>query len=401
MPVNTPGSRMRALSQGSGCELGPRPGCPGRPRRTRRSSSAGRVGAARVHAERRRASGAPVAAEQARRHEERERVDEAGARAAPAASSAPPSTQERGDLARAQQPRAPRPGDPAVSASTPGGGGGAPPARRAGRARPPRPRQPAAAASRPRRSKTTRSGCRSGGRLDVAAPCSSGSSASAVPLPTATASIHARHSCTSARLSGEEIQRLSPAAVAVRPSSDAASLSSTNGRPCTTCDAEARRSGAAPARSRSPAGELDLDAGGAQPREAAPVDLGVGSPTAHDHARDAGLDQRVGAGRLAAVVGAGLERDVRRRPARRRLAAGGERVRLGVRARRGARASPRRARARRARSRSRRRGSGSRCGARARPGRACARAAARPRRSRGRRGRPRAPARPRPATAAS
>ena len=61
----------------------------------------------------------------------------------------------------------------------------------------------------------------------------------------------ARQPCTSLRLSGEEIQRLSPAAVAILPSSEAASLSSTNGRPCDVVDAERRLLAARPrARSR-------------------------------------------------------------------------------------------------------------------------------------------------------
>ena len=82
------------------------------------------------------------------------------------------------------------------------------------------------------------------------------------------------------RLSGEEIQRLSPVLVAMRPSSVAASLSSTNGRPRTTCDAEG---GVLTARARlvPPAGELDRDPGRAQPREAPAVDLGVGVAVAH------------------------------------------------------------------------------------------------------------------------
>ena len=81
---------------------------------------------------------------------------------------------------------------------------------------------------------TTRTGWRSQGGSQSRAS-SSGSSASAVPAPIATASADARHPCTRRRLSGDEIQRLSPLAVAVRPSSEAASLSRTNGRPVTEC----------------------------------------------------------------------------------------------------------------------------------------------------------------------
>ena len=60
---------------------------------------------------------------------------------------------------------------------------------------------------------------------------SDGSSASAVPIPTPTASISARQRCTSARASGPEIHRVLPVRVATRPSSDAAIFSITSGRP--------------------------------------------------------------------------------------------------------------------------------------------------------------------------
>ena len=53
---------------------------------------------------------------------------------------------------------------------------------------------------------------------------SSGSSASAVPMPTATASHSARQRWTSSRLSTLEIQRESPVGEATRPSSDIAAL---------------------------------------------------------------------------------------------------------------------------------------------------------------------------------
>ena len=217
----------------------------------------------------------------------------------------------------------------ASSASTPGGGAGAPRGamRRTGDVAAER-ASLLSAASLPRRSKTTRSGKRSAGG-SASRGSSSGSSASAVPLPTATASNSARQSCTSLRLSGEEIQRLSPALVAMRPSRLAASLSSTNGRLRTTWVRNAAFCRRARASCRPPASSTSIP-GGLQPLQAAAVDLGVGvADRAHD-ARDAGLDQRVGAGRLAAVVAARLERDVGRR-APRRLAAGGERVALGVR----------------------------------------------------------------------
>ena len=63
--------------------------------------------------------------------------------------------------------------------------------------------------------------------------------------------------------------------------------------------------------------ELDLDPGGAEALEPAPVDDRVRIASADDDARDSGGDDRVGARRRAPVVGARLERHVERRPARR------------------------------------------------------------------------------------
>ena len=118
-----------------------------------------------------------------------------------------------------------------------------------------------------------------------------------------------------ARLSGEEIQRLSPLAVADPAVEAGGQLEQHVGRPVDGVHPEARRSGGGRA-ARSRLGQLDLDAGLAQPGEAlarrpSPVGIAGGA----DHPGDAGVDQRVGARRLAAVVAAGLERDVGRRPA--------------------------------------------------------------------------------------
>ena len=81
-----------------------------------------------------------------------------------------------------------------------------------------------------------------------------------------------------------------------------------------------------------PGRELDLDAAVAEDPGAAPGGL-LGRVVGADHdPRDPGLEDRVGAGRLAAVVGAGLEGHVHRRPGR-VLAAGPavlERRPLGV-----------------------------------------------------------------------
>ena len=58
---------------------------------------------------------------------------------------------------------------------------------------------------------------------------SSGSSARTVPAPTSTASISLRQRCTRARDRSLLIQRASPLALAILPSSVAANLSVTNG----------------------------------------------------------------------------------------------------------------------------------------------------------------------------
>src|SRR3990167_5481996 len=73
-----------------------------------------------------------------------------------------------------------------------------------------------------RLSNTTRAGC--GPDHPGSRTVSSGSSASAVSTPTSTASCSERSRCTASRASGPVIQRLSPVAVAIRPSSEVASL---------------------------------------------------------------------------------------------------------------------------------------------------------------------------------
>ena len=195
--------------------------------------------------------------------------------------------------------------------------------------------------SRPRRSNTTRSGWRSAGGVDVArgqlgVVGERGADADQPPRPIAPAA-RAR----SARLCGDEIQRAlarrgGGAAVAadrglvgdVR----AAQLTRACGTP---------RSGARAPRSIVAGGHVDLDPGRAQPREPRAVHPRSGSPAAHHDARHARRDQRIGAGRRAAVVRARLEADVHGRAGGRR-AGRGQRVDLGVRVARAARASPRR-----------------------------------------------------------
>ena len=64
---------------------------------------------------------------------------------------------------------------------------------------------------------------------------SCGSSASAVPIPTATASDSARQRCARARLDSPEIHWESPVRVATLPSSVIADLKTTSGRPVRAC----------------------------------------------------------------------------------------------------------------------------------------------------------------------
>ncbi len=179
-----------------------------------------------------------------------------------------------------------------------------------------------------RRDSTTRTGC---GPAAWAAPMPRtvrrGSSARAVPAPTITASWRARSAWTCARASGPVIQRLSPEAVAMRPSSVVASLSVSIGRPAHDARDEA---GLQLARLGLAHALHDLDPGRAQPREPRPVGARVGVAHRHHDPRDPRRDQRVGAGRRRADMRAGLQRDVRRGPPRGRARLR-ERPRLGVR----------------------------------------------------------------------
>ena len=147
---------------------------------------------------------------------------------------------------------------------------------------------------------------------------SSGSSASAVPMPIMIASLWARRRCTRSRTASPVIATgLRPAAPAL-PSAETASLSMTWGRPSRMrrmWPAWSRRASSAPrptstampaARSRAWPGAGDLRIGVFQRR---------------DDAGDARRDDGVGAGRRLAVMRAGLERHVKRRAARGRAGA--------------------------------------------------------------------------------
>ena len=135
---------------------------------------------------------------------------------------------------------------------------------------------------------------------------SAGSSASAVPAPTTIASAQARRRCASARASSPVIHRDEPSRAAVLPSSDAATFSVTNGQP-------GRRRGARTPRSAGRASAAEhavahLDARRAQAREArGRRRAGSGRRRADHHARDAGVDQRVGARGGPRRVVAGLQ----------------------------------------------------------------------------------------------
>ena len=205
-----------------------------------------------------------------------------------------------------------------------------------------------AAAARPSRRRRAPAGAASGSSTSRAV--SSGSSASAVPIPTATASDSARQRWTSARLSGPEIHRR----VAARGRGEAVeadaptSASPAAGRCARACETAGSRAGRPrPRRRRRSATSTPLVA--EDPRAAAARLLARVVGADHDPG-DPGGEDRVGARRLAALVGAGLERDVHRRPGRvvAARAAVGERRDLGVRGRRAARDGPRRSPRRRA-----------------------------------------------------
>ena len=169
-----------------------------------------------------------------------------------------------------------------------------------------------------------------------------------------SAPLRARHSCTSARAASEVIHFDSPSASAVRPSRLGAELDA-HPRPAAL---DAREEAAVEfARLRLQQAALDLDAGRHQLAEALAVDRRVRIAAGGDDAGDAGGDQRVGAGRRAPGVRAGLEGDVGGGAAR--LVAGlAQRDALPRAARRRARGSPRRRPCPCARSRSRPSGSG-------------------------------------------
>ena len=155
----------------------------------------------------------------------------------------------------------------------------------------------ARAGSRRLRSSTTRTGERCSSPLRRQVSC--GSSASTVAVPTRIASCVARSRCVRSRAAGPVIQRLSPEAVAIRPSSEVASFSVTSGRPVRTRWKNPALISAASSRAQ-PA--LDRDPGLAQPREAAAGNPRVRVLDRSDDPAHPGGDQRLGAGRRPSPV---------------------------------------------------------------------------------------------------
>ena len=84
---------------------------------------------------------------------------------------------------------------------------------------------------RPRLSRITRSGCGTGPLQPSGRAVSCGLSTMIVSTPTSMASNSGRFWCAQRRVWGPEIHRESPLVDAIRPSSDAANLAVTKGRP--------------------------------------------------------------------------------------------------------------------------------------------------------------------------
>ena len=149
---------------------------------------------------------------------------------------------------------------------------------------------------------TTRAGRGPRARRTVSA----GSSAFTVPAPTRTASLSARRRWASARAASPVIHWLVPSGAAVRPSSVAASLSTTQGRPVVRCLMYGASCG--PRLGRD-APDRDVDAGVPQPGDAHAAHPGSGSsmPTTTRRTPAATMASAQGGG--APVVRARLERD--------------------------------------------------------------------------------------------
>ena len=140
---------------------------------------------------------------------------------------------------------------------------------------------------------------------------SSGSSASAVPIPTATASHSARQWCARVRLSSPEIHFESPLRRRHLAVERHRGLEQHPGTPGP--GVLAKRLVEQPrAVGEIAVGEHHLDAVVAQDPQAAPGGVLAGVVGGDDHAPDPGVADRVGARRRPALVAAGLQRHVQR-----------------------------------------------------------------------------------------
>ena len=222
---------------------------------------------------------------------EQQRLEVPARRARPARG--PPAPPRSGRWPRSR-PRPPRGAPPPRSATRPG----KPPRSPAPRARPATSRL--ATGRRASESNTTRRGWRATPSMRAV---SCGSSASAVPMPTATASDSARQRCARARLASPEIHWESPVRVATLPSSVMADLKHHERAPGARVLAE---------------GLVEHPGGGSQIRAVQQVDLHParregsrgrgrrlrrGVVGGDHHAGDARLEDRVRARRGAPVCG--------------------------------------------------------------------------------------------------
>ena len=167
---------------------------------------------------------------------------------------------------------------------------------------------------------------RTGSRPPAIRQVRRGLSAATVPAPTITASASLRQRWTSARDAGELIHCESPEAAAIRPSSESASFSVTNGRPRVTRVMKPRFRRR---HSSSSTPTYDLDSRGAQNCDAAPAHRRIRIDASDHHPPHSRLHQRARTWRRASLMRAWLERHVSRRAARLRTRAG-ERHGLGM-----------------------------------------------------------------------
>ena len=154
-----------------------------------------------------------------------------------------------------------------------------------------------------RESTITRSGWRA---VATSRTSSRGSSSSTVPTPVSRAPARLRQAWPSVRAASPVIHWLTPLSSALRPSSETAALSRSQGRPRSMRETKPMLSSRASSSHRP---DDDLDAGGGETRGTLAGDERIRIAHRHHHPADAGGDERIGAGWRAAVVRAGLEAD--------------------------------------------------------------------------------------------